>query len=105
LQVRSFWPKGEGEGGDSLTYHNGQAFSTYDKDQDLSTLNCAESFKGAWWYDDCHYSNLNGINYAVPDDSGKGITWNDFTGKSLKSVEMAINRLMYDPAPVISAPL
>jgi ficolin len=86
LRVRGY----HGNGGDSLIIHNGQAFTTYDKDQDISDRNCAEYYKGAWWHHNCHTSNLNGINYGVPDDSGKGITWNAFTGKSLKSVEMAI---------------
>jgi ficolin len=77
-----------GEAGyDSLTYHNGQAFSTYDKDQDISNKNCAVAYNGAWWYKNCHHSNLNGYNFGFPDDSGKGI---ENHRKSLKSVKMAI---------------
>jgi hypothetical protein len=77
-----------GEGGDSLVYHNGQKFSTYDNYQSTGA-NCAISYKGAWWYDRCHYSNLNGFNYGVPDTSQTGISWDAFT-RSLKYVEMAI---------------
>ena len=32
--------------GDSLTYHNGQPFSTKDRD---NNCNCAVTYSGAWW--------------------------------------------------------
>ena len=38
-----------GDAGDSLAYHNGQRFSTYDRDNDSSGSNCAQDWKGAWW--------------------------------------------------------
>jgi hypothetical protein len=83
-----------GDVGDSLTQHNGQAFSTYDKDHDIhpGTFNCAKQFKGAWWYYECYVSNLNGMNYyPVTDGNTNGIVWNAFGGYTpLKSVEMAI---------------
>ena len=47
---------------ESLSYHNGRAFTTTDMDQDLSVnANCAELYgRGGWWYNECHYYNLNG---------------------------------------------
>ena len=45
--------------GDSLGHHNGNKFST--KDNDSYEKNCATRYKGAWWYDKCHSSNLNGL--------------------------------------------
>lgn len=43
-----------------LTYHSGQKFSTFDRDQDLFVQNCAV-FPGAFWFRSCHFANLNGF--------------------------------------------
>ncbi|XP_071180483.1 fibrinogen-like protein A [Mytilus edulis] len=55
-----------GNAGDSLEYHNGQAFTTKDRDNDPWThisynKNCGIYCQGAWWYKSCSNSNLNGI--------------------------------------------
>jgi len=68
---------------DSLTQrHNSQSFSTSDRDNDISGSNCADLYLGAWWYDNCHVSNLNGYNYnrgdlphEKPKYYAKGIIW------------------------------
>ena len=51
---------GTGDGSDRLAYHNGQYFSTYDRDNDSGGTNCANSHKGGWWYGHCYHSDLNG---------------------------------------------
>ena len=56
----------DGTAGDSMAYHNCLKFSTYDNDNDLDMDNCAEDWKGGWWYKDCYEANLNG-KYVVGD--------------------------------------
>ncbi|KAJ6649378.1 Ficolin-1 [Pseudolycoriella hygida] len=46
---------------DRLSQHNGYMFTTKDSDNDVHSYNCAESMKGAWWYTNCYWSNLNGV--------------------------------------------
>ncbi|NXE29764.1 FCN1 protein, partial [Ardeotis kori] len=69
-----------GNAGDSLSYHKDMPFSTTDQDNDMSSFNCAIEYKGAWWYNDCHYSNLNGMYWlGVHGSYADGINWK--TGK------------------------
>ncbi|XP_014749550.1 PREDICTED: microfibril-associated glycoprotein 4-like [Sturnus vulgaris] len=86
----------EEDAGDSLSYHNGQKFSTFDRDQDLFAQNCAALSSGAWWFRSCHFSNLNGFYLAGPHLSyANGINWAQWKGfyYSLKRSEMKIRRL------------
>ncbi|XP_054083642.1 angiopoietin-related protein 1-like [Zeugodacus cucurbitae] len=63
-----------GNAGDSLSNHLGMKFSTYDRDNDNDDKrHCAKEFDGAWWFDDCYYSHLNGVY----NGDHFGICWND----------------------------
>ena len=45
----------------SFNYHNGQKFSTYDRDNDEEPSSCASSCRGGWWFKSCHLLLLNGV--------------------------------------------
>ncbi|KAE8285319.1 Tenascin [Larimichthys crocea] len=79
-----------GTAGDSMIYHQGRPFSTYDNDNDIAVTNCALSYKGAFWYKNCHRVNLMG-KYGDSSHS-KGINWFHWRGHehSIGFAEMKI---------------
>lgn len=79
-----------GTAGDSLSYHQNRPFSTYDNDNDIAVTNCALSYKGAFWYKNCHRVNLMG-KYGDSSHS-KGINWFHWKGHehSIPFAEMKI---------------
>ncbi|XP_053551315.1 ficolin-1 [Bombina bombina] len=73
----------EGTAGDSLLIHKDKPFTTKDQDNDDNPGNCADYFKGAWWYVNCHHSNLNGLYHLGQHSSdADGINW--YSGKGHK---------------------
>ncbi|KAF0302708.1 Techylectin-5B [Amphibalanus amphitrite] len=69
-----------GNAGDSLAVHNGMKFSTFDKDHDHCSINCAETEEAAWWYYCCYDSNLNG-RYHPGDTNYTVMMWRDWREK------------------------
>ncbi|XP_071180484.1 microfibril-associated glycoprotein 4-like [Mytilus edulis] len=85
-----------GNAGDSLVYHNGQAFTTKDMDNDEKTSgNCGIQREGAWWYKSCAHSNLNGVYMEGEKGNDKGIQWYKWKNNnySMKSSSMKLRRL------------
>ena len=80
-----------GDAGNTLgVYHNGRAFSTFDRDNDGNAgINCALARKSGWWFQTgCEYCNLNGLMGKV-----HGFDWYNFGGwGSIWTAEMKIRR-------------
>ena len=99
LSIGGYQSWGIGTAGDSMTRGhslNGMQFSTYDRDNDRHVGNCASSYNGAWWYNSCHYSNLNGL-YLEDVSNSDGITWHYFntttpSWRTLRYSEMKLRR-------------
>uniref|UniRef100_A0A8D0RXB5 Ficolin 1 n=1 Tax=Sus scrofa TaxID=9823 RepID=A0A8D0RXB5_PIG len=71
----------EGNAGDSLSSHRDQFFSTKDQDNDNHSGNCAEQYHGAWWYNACHSSNLNGRYLrGLHTSYANGVNWRSGRG-------------------------
>ncbi|XP_078374765.1 microfibril-associated glycoprotein 4-like [Oculina patagonica] len=87
-----------GTAGDSLSPHRGYPFTTKDQDNDSWSYNCAVSYKGAWWYKGCHYSNLNGLYHHGKHSSyADGVNWYHWKGVyySAKRAEMKIRPVTF----------
>ena len=72
--------------------HDGMQFSTKDVDNDRWLLGeCANWYKGGWWFNSCTDFNLNGVYYHnVLRDSGPDrITW-DYSFDAVEMLEMRI---------------
>ncbi|XP_073975621.1 uncharacterized protein isoform X1 [Rhodnius prolixus] len=87
----------EGNAGDSLNDpwygSNNSPFSTYNRDNDRSSLNCASMLKGGWWWKSCG-RGLNGLYLNDPQDitARQGIVWFRWRGwdYTLKKASMMI---------------
>ena len=77
LRVGGYMAGPPAAAGDSLGYHNGMQFSTHDRDNDRSGSNCAVQSQGAWWYNSCQDSNLNG-KYFRGVVNCDGVFWYTF---------------------------
>ncbi|XP_065198658.1 fibrinogen-like protein 1 isoform X2 [Sycon ciliatum] len=78
---------------DSMRTHNGQQFSTRDRDHDSSSSgDCSNTWKGGWWYHNCHYVNVNGL-YGRSDGHIAGVVYHhNAVYHSLKFVEMKLRK-------------
>ncbi|XP_073456650.1 ficolin-2-like [Aquarana catesbeiana] len=90
-------PYKEGDAGDSMSGLNGMKFSTKDQDNDTYEHQCAQLYKGGWWYSNCHAANLNGLYHlGVHTSNADGVNWHSARGHkySFKHVEMKIRAFL-----------
>jgi len=100
-----------GNAGDSLNDpwygSNLSPFSTYNRDNDRSSLNCASMLKGGWWWKSCG-RGLNGIYLTDPQDltARQGIVWFRWRGwdYTLKRATMMIRPRHYGKEPSTPSP-
>ncbi|WAR29189.1 FCN1-like protein, partial [Mya arenaria] len=79
--VADYLPSTANGGADNM------AFSTFDRDNDRSGINCASSYHGAWWYNHCYqYANLNGDYLTPGTHSSYSMTFDEYV--SLKTSRM-----------------
>ena len=93
---------GTGVGGifDAMKNLDGNKFTTQDRDNDNFVHkdyngNCAVKFGGAWWYEACHYANLNGkyehhTQVLKDHDDDTRLSWNNGTWLHFTKVQMMI---------------
>uniref|UniRef100_A0A452U149 Tenascin XB n=1 Tax=Ursus maritimus TaxID=29073 RepID=A0A452U149_URSMA len=83
--------------GDSMSYHSGSVFSARDRDPNNLLISCAVSYRGAWWYKNCHYANLNGLYGSTVDH--QGVSWYYWKGFefSVPFTEMKLRPRSYRP--------
>jgi len=76
-----------GNAGDSMSYHNGMMFSTYDRDNDPhATTNCAEVCLGGFWYNKCYRAGVTVPKVHTSDFSWYGLP--STVSRQLKSASM-----------------
>ena len=85
------YSQNSGDAGNALGYHRGMQFTTRDRDNDLYANNCAVKYRGAWWYNNCYHSNLNGIyiNNGTSTDK-QGLRWIGWKNNVIKFTEMKL---------------
>ena len=74
-------------------YHDLLPFTTKDKDNNFASTNCAEVYSGGWWFNQSHYSNLNGRNLSADtEEFAIGVLRFEFHGfcTSLRRAKMKI---------------
>ena len=69
---------------ESILKNKGKKFTTYDKDYDKASTNCAVSYlRGGWWYDDCGDMFLNALYHQQEDVGFKdGVLWRASTRRA-----------------------
>jgi len=79
-----------GNAGDSMSYHNGMMFSTYDRDNDLANNlyweHCANNSAGGFWYNRCFRAGM-----TVMKGISNGFSWSALpsaVGRFMKSASM-----------------
>ncbi|CAG2198282.1 unnamed protein product [Mytilus edulis] len=101
--------------GDSMIFTNHNSFTTKDRDYDPDPyMNCAQFRLGAWWYNLCGYSNLNGQYLAGLTTNYTSAHWSNeiyIEYRLDQQFELFINKIviskcyLYQQIPVVDLDL
>ncbi|XP_076101078.1 fibrinogen C domain-containing protein 1-like [Mytilus galloprovincialis] len=85
-----------GTAGDSMkdsqgNTHDNFMFTTIDRDNDVTSSNCAINKMSPWWHARCTWSNINGL--YLEGSSEINMHWNSWKGKS----GLKTTRMMFKP--------
>ncbi|XP_076085031.1 techylectin-5A-like [Mytilus galloprovincialis] len=81
----------KGNAGNGFESNNGMKFTTRDRDNDLHQYHCGQGQIGAWWYNACGKSSLNGIYKPEGTATGaKMLYWHTWRSTTLKATEIKI---------------
>ena len=74
--------------GHSMGHHDRMEFTTFDRDNDNGNGNCANYFRGGWWFNNCRTTVPTGYYYTGGQLNSKGVTWhkaynNDYSFKEM----------------------
>lgn len=87
-----------GAAGDGMSPHNSMKFTTYDKDQDTWSGNCAQKYIGGFWYHNCYHANPTGIYapHSAISYPHVYVVWTPWKGNtySLKTIDMKIRSVV-----------
>ena len=92
LQVSNY----SGTAGNAMSANSGRRFSTYDRDNDISSGHCARRYRSPWWHFTCSWSHLNG-NYHFTRYIGSNegsVNWYQWKNNwySMKRAKMKVRR-------------
>ncbi|KAM8708475.1 hypothetical protein ACLKA7_015450 [Drosophila subpalustris] len=80
-----------GSAGSALNYNLHDKFTTFDRDNDNWSGNCAKYYSSGWWFNLYGNSNLNGKYFDCEVQSEESIWWYNWKGyRALKTVKMMI---------------
>ncbi|XP_071147418.1 fibrinogen-like protein A [Mytilus edulis] len=82
-----------GTAGNGFESNNGMKFTTRDRDNDLHPYHCGKGQIGAWWYNACGKSSLNGIYKQEGTTVAKRIYWKTWRPTTLKATEIKIRSI------------
>ena len=76
--------------GNGFEVNNGMKFTTRDRDNDLHPYHCGRGQQGAWWYNKCGITSLNGRYEPEGTTGAKMIQWKTWRNTTMRATAMKI---------------